>query len=59
MHKTSACEPGQWNSLELWKELLHIYPALAKAAVEVLLVPASSSAVERIFSTAGLIYRRL
>ena len=54
-----SCEPGQCNPLEFWKEHLDVYPTLAKVALEVLHVLASSSAVERIFSTAGLIYKLL
>ena len=43
---SEPCEPGHCNPLEFWKENSKVYSVLA-----------SSAPVERIFSTAGLIYK--
>ena len=42
--------------LAFWREKQHRWEALAKVAKKVLGVPASSSAVERMFSIAGHIF---
>ena len=44
------------NPLQFWKENESRYSSLAKIAREVLGVPSSSAAVERLFSTAGKIF---
>ena len=41
------------DPLTFWIEQENMYPLLATLAVEVLTIPASSTPVERVFSTAG------
>src|SRR5579859_519341 len=43
------------SSLDWWKFNAHLYPDLARMARDVLAVPASGSAVERVFSVSGRI----
>jgi hypothetical protein len=43
--------------LTYWKENQTVYPSLAEIATKVLGIPASSAAVERLFSIAGKVLR--
>jgi len=45
--------PERVDPLTLWIEQENMYPLLATLAVEVLTIPASSTPVECVFSTAG------
>ena len=51
--------PGKPGALQLWGELREDCPALAIVAMHYLSIPASSSAVERLFSQTGLIKSKL
>ena len=51
------CIPEENNPLEYWKNSQHKFPNLAKLAAKYLSIPASSGAVERLFSVAGNIFR--
>uniref|UniRef100_A0A1X7TYX7 HAT C-terminal dimerisation domain-containing protein n=1 Tax=Amphimedon queenslandica TaxID=400682 RepID=A0A1X7TYX7_AMPQE len=53
----SPCLPEEDDVLEFWKSNEATYPTLAKIASTYLAFPASSAAVERIFSIAGKIFR--
>ena len=45
--------PERVDPLTFWIEQENMYPLLAILAMEVLTIPASSTPVERVFSTAG------
>ena len=51
------CEDENTCPLKYWKNHQSVYPSLAKTAATVLGVPASSGAVEQLFSVAGKIFR--
>lgn len=51
------CLPYKANPLHFWQTNEHRFPQLAKLAQYYLAIPASSAPVERIFSTAGKIFK--
>ena len=51
------CDESDANHLLYWKENQYKYPKLSKLALKYLTVPASSAAVERLFSIAGKVLR--
>jgi hypothetical protein len=55
----AAMGPGKSGAMELWRELHQDCPALAIVVMHYLCIPASSSAVERLFSQTGLIKSKL
>ena len=49
----APCVPMKTNPTNFWKDNCKRYPYLSTIAKDVLLVPASSAPVERLFSVAG------
>ena len=54
---SQPCLPDDTNPMEFWKTTCNTHPTLAKLAEKYLIVPATSAPVERVFSTAGKIFR--
>ena len=52
-----SCIPDDTDVLKYWKDNKETYPMLTKLAMIYLALPASSAAVERIFSISGKIFR--
>lgn len=54
-HYLNTLESAKENAdvLQYWVDLQLQYPLLSKLAVDILVIPASSAPVERVFSTAG------